>query len=205
MSSYRGLHLLVRCSEGPLNFGERGFKTIANSSPAMDMEGFACAAAQVGDSLIFPAGTCFFPACRMPVCWESKRNSLIYMQRAGASGCPGSQAPVAPGGPLPGDTALWDSRGGQDAAMGQELEIKGWAGSQPSAASCDTPFKTILKRFLRFSCWFALCLLRSLVFFPFVEDLGLGHWTSWGVFTVRIWHWSLSAVTPPSWSGVAAG
>lgn len=145
-----------------------------------------CAAAQVGGSLSFPGGTCFFPACKMPVCWELKRNSMLYIQHAGASGCPGSQAPVTPGGPLLGDTAPWDSRGEWDAVTGREPEIKGRAGSQPSAASCNTPFKSILKRFLRFSCWFALCLLCSSFVFPLWRNLRFGHWMPRGVFSVRI-------------------
>lgn len=104
--------------------------------------------APVGDSVSFPVGACFFPDRKPPLCWEWKRNPLIYIPCVRASGCPGSQAPVTPHAPaLAGEVSSPGTRprGGmaRPAGMlsaGRELEISGRAGSQPrQGAKCRVP------------------------------------------------------------------
>lgn len=127
-SSYRELYLLVGCPEGPLNLGERALKTNPSLTPARPGMWRGSRASW------HRSRSCFFPARNSPVCWELKRNSLMYVQRAGASGCPncrlpGSRDSCAPA--LAGEVSspgTWPRSGTAGMAgmllAGRELEIK---------------------------------------------------------------------------------
>lgn len=62
VSSYRGLHLLVRCSEGPLNFAERGFKTKPSLTPAQPWIWRVCVRGSTGRGQpLLPSRDLFLP------------------------------------------------------------------------------------------------------------------------------------------------